>query len=99
MDGIRARNSLRNLHFDFWHAFRRDAVSLWFDVLDVFCEFHPAAQYIDIFNNVEHCPSNAPAIHTNRDPLDKLFLQSEILSNNFSMFANTQDEEDRLNKR
>lgn len=99
MDGIRARLNFRNSHFDFWHAFRRDAISLWFDMLDVFCEFHPAAQYLDIFDNVEHCPSDASPLHTNRETLDKLFLQSEVLSNNFSTFANTQDEEDKLNKR
>ncbi|MGA8216719.1 MAG: hypothetical protein WB799_24250 [Candidatus Sulfotelmatobacter sp.] len=99
MDGIRARLSRRDSHFEFWQGFRREAVSLWFDVLDAFCEFHPTAQYLDIFDNVEHCPSDTPPIHTNRETLDKLFLQSEVLSNNFSTFANTQDEEDRLNKR
>jgi hypothetical protein len=90
MDALRTRTSIRHPNASFWRTFRGGAIPLWFDLLDVFCEFHPSAQYIDLFDNVEQCPSDVPAIHTSRDDLDALFLHSIIVSKNFQTFR-TQD--------
>jgi hypothetical protein len=50
---------------------------LWFDLGDAYCEFHPAAHYVDFFGNVEQCPSEAPSIHMTKDELEKLFSESQ----------------------
>lgn len=83
LDGVTTRLSFHDRKYDFWKAFRNETVPLWFDLRDTYCEFHPAAQYVDVFNNIEHCPVQSPVIHTSKGELEKLFSESE--TGNFNM--------------
>jgi hypothetical protein len=99
LDGVQRRLRLRNQHFDFWHSFREEVVPMWFDLVDVFCEFHPSAPFLDPFGNVERCPGNVYPLHTSKDVLDKLFSQNMVMALNFQTFVSAQNEEDRINQR
>ncbi len=91
IDTVAMRLSFHDRKYDFWKSFRNETFPLWFDLRDAYCEFHLAAQYVDFFGNVEHCPSEAPPMHTNRDELEKLFSESQTGNANMEMFIQEQN--------
>lgn len=85
----------------FWKTYRDDTASLWLDLRDVYCEFHPSAEYLDFFGNVEQCPKKGPPVHTSKEEVEKLFSQSNTANVNAQMFAQSQNcngEQDCLQK-
>jgi hypothetical protein len=76
MSTVNVRTGFDNKRYKLWRNLRRQLVPIWFDVRDAFCEFHPSAQYVDPFNNLEKCSLSAPGIHTDKAELDRLFAKS-----------------------
>ena len=91
LNGADVRLSLHDGNGEFWQGFRKQALPVWFDVLAAFCEFHPAAPYIDPLNTVQHCSGEAPLIHTDRAKFKDLFASSLTLQINFYSFSYTQN--------
>jgi hypothetical protein len=91
MDTVATRMSFHDRKYEFWKSFRNETFSLWFDLRDAYCEFHPAAQYVDFFGNIEHCQSEAAPIHTTRDELEKLFRESQTGNLNMETFIQEQN--------
>jgi hypothetical protein len=83
----------------FWRSFRRAALPLWFDALEVFCQFHPSAPFVDVFGNVEHCSKDATPdfLLPSREELEKVFTRVEVISTNFLTFLNSQNAAALLN--
>jgi hypothetical protein len=76
---------------EFWKSIQHEAIPLWSDVRDLFCEFHSESAYVDTFGNVEQCPKNLSPIHTNRAKITILLNKSITLNQNVQTFALAED--------